>query len=239
MTTNNTTALKWSELPIAALRKAPWNYKTDDANLLGKLVENIRRNRIVQNLVVRPISAKEFEVVNGNHRLDALIVLGMEKVMCCVVPINDISEAKRLAIELNQTSFAADPIRLGEAVAELMKVQSADELAKSMPYTGRELTTLARMADFDFESLRRSATGTGGPKATAAGNVLLKVHLSTEEARDFEEVKGLLGKATDGETLVALVAFWRGHGASQTQGAATHTASGGKKASKGKETPVS
>ena len=55
-------------LPIDALRKAPWNYKTDDPKLAEKLRANMERNGQLENIVVRQMDDESYEVVNGNHR---------------------------------------------------------------------------------------------------------------------------------------------------------------------------
>ena len=59
-------------MEVSKLIKADWNYKTDDEKKLKDLQENFKRNGQVENIIVRELSKGKYEVVNGNHRLDAL-----------------------------------------------------------------------------------------------------------------------------------------------------------------------
>ena len=72
----------WLEIDINELVKADWNYKTDDEFKLKKLQENIKRNGQIENIIIRELDTGFFEIVNGNHRYEALLSLKQEKVMC-------------------------------------------------------------------------------------------------------------------------------------------------------------
>ena len=62
-------------IDISKCVKASWNYKEDNQELLDKLIENIKRIGQVENIQVRLLETGFYEVINGNHRLDALIAL--------------------------------------------------------------------------------------------------------------------------------------------------------------------
>lgn len=127
----------WKTLPITALVKADWNYKTEDAAIMEKLVENFIKNKQVENIIVRPIDDQNaiYEIVNGNHRLDAMIKLGYKEVFCFDVGVVSDAHAKRIAIETNETRFPVNPVRLSEIVAELTKESGVDELLQTMPFS--------------------------------------------------------------------------------------------------------
>ena len=59
------------ELPIEALKEAPWNANQIDAAMLQRLRSSILKYGFIQNLVVRQI-ASGYEVLSGNQRLKLL-----------------------------------------------------------------------------------------------------------------------------------------------------------------------
>jgi ParB-like chromosome segregation protein Spo0J len=60
------------DIPLDLLVPADWNYKTDDEYRQEKLKNNIKRNGQVENIIVRLLSTGFYEIVNGNHRYQAL-----------------------------------------------------------------------------------------------------------------------------------------------------------------------
>ena len=56
-----------AELPIEALREAPWNANQIDAAMLQRLRSSILKYGFIQNLVVRRID-NGYEVLSGNQR---------------------------------------------------------------------------------------------------------------------------------------------------------------------------
>lgn len=139
------------ELPIASLIKAAWNYKADDKALSEKLTNNIRKNGQVETIIVRPLNDSLYEVVNGNHRLEALLELKYESVLCIDVgPISEI-QAKRLALETNETRFLSDPNKIGVILSELTNVYSADDLISTMGLSEDDICTYSEMSKFDWD----------------------------------------------------------------------------------------
>lgn len=138
------------EIAVENLVKAPWNYKVEDVSLSKKLELNIKRNGQIENIIVRQIGENTFEVVNGNHRLDTFINLGMKKVYC--YNLGSISEplAKRIAVETNETKFSNNIIELSEVMSDIIKEFSVDDLLETFPYTENELEDILNVKDFDF-----------------------------------------------------------------------------------------
>lgn len=125
-------------LNINRLVKADWNYKVDDDFLKEKLRNNIKANGQIENIIVREIKKDIYEIVNGNHRLDVFRELGIDEIMC--FNLGKISEiqAKRIAVETNETKFANDTIKLSNIINEIL--QSFDNIIPdSLPFTEKEL----------------------------------------------------------------------------------------------------
>lgn len=129
----------FQEIQIENLKKAPWNYKVEDAELQAKLEENIKRNGQLETVLVRSLGDGLYEVINGNHRLSAFQNAGIQKVMCYVVDGLSVEKAKRLAIELNETRFKADPKKMAELMAGLLLEYTAEDLGDTMPFSKTQL----------------------------------------------------------------------------------------------------
>lgn len=165
--------MSWRTIPLADLRRAPWNYKLEDEGLLGKLRENMARNGQVINLIVRRLG-DGWEVVNGNHRLEALRALGADDALC--FDLGEVSDAyaKRVAIETNETTFPTDHEKLAAAIEAMSREFDLGDLARTVPYSDAELEGFVRMSGFDWATMRR---GPGG-----SGKVGVSVPTETKEA---------------------------------------------------------
>lgn len=142
--------LGFKKLPIEVLVKAEWNYKTQDEALQSKLVANIKKNGQIENILVRPLGDGTYEVTNGNHRLDALNTLEYKEVM--VYDLGPISEdqAKRIAIETNETKFESDQIALAKIISGLLT--TFEDFATTAPYTTEQLGNFDNLLAFDWDA---------------------------------------------------------------------------------------
>lgn len=148
-------------LALSRMVKADWNYKTDDDALSQKLTANLKRNGQLENLVVRELPTGFYEIVNGNHRFDVLSALatetGQEEVMCYNLGAIGTAAAQRIAIELNETRFQTDTLRLAERLQEITQEFSPEELALSMPYSAEEIQRAMRLHEFDWSQFEKRA----------------------------------------------------------------------------------
>ena len=136
----------YKKIKLNKLKKAPWNYKVEDTELLEKLKKNIQKNGFIQNLIVRELDNNIYEVVNGNHRLDILIKLNYEKAVC--FNLGKISEilAKKIAIETNETRFDSNISKLAEIIDDLKN--EYPELEETLPFTKLDLTNLDNIYNY-------------------------------------------------------------------------------------------
>ncbi len=142
-------------IPLSLLVKADWNYKTENSALSAKLAENIKRNGQLENLVVRELPTGCFEIINGNHRYDVIQELGFAETMCYNLGAIGTAAAQRIAIELNETRFEADALKLAERLKEISEEFSLAELATTMPYSEEDLHRARQLLEFDFEQYRQ------------------------------------------------------------------------------------
>lgn len=156
---------KWITLPMEKLAKAPWNYKMDDPVLLEKLMENIKRNGQIENILVRELDTGFFEVVNGNHRIDALKKLEMKEVVCFNLgPITE-RQASRIAIETNETRFQTNNASLAGLIKEIADEVDLGDLSTTLPFTESEMGEMIQSLDFDWNSFGDPDSGGGDPPA--------------------------------------------------------------------------
>lgn len=133
MQTVQSNSKRFKTISIEKLTRAHWNYKTDDEFMQKRLVENIKRNGQVENLLVRQLGDGSYEVVNGNHRYMAMKELGYDKVVVCdLTPMTE-EQAKRIAIETNETRFDSDPMLLASMVSDTF--EHFDDFADTIPFT--------------------------------------------------------------------------------------------------------
>lgn len=114
--------------PIGILVKADWNYKTEDDKRSKKLNESLKRHGQIETMHVRKLESGYYEVINGNHRLDEFINLETKYIMAYDHGTISLSEAKRIAIQTNELSFDADPLKLGEILSELGEIFGDEDL---------------------------------------------------------------------------------------------------------------
>lgn len=142
------------ELDIDKLVKAEWNYKEENEALAEKLISNIKRNGQIENIIVRELETGFFEVVNGNHRYDAMKAIEAKKVF--VYNLGKISDmkARRIAIETNETKFISDQVKLAGLIADMSKEFERDDLLSTMPYDAEQLDNYIKMSTFDWNNYK-------------------------------------------------------------------------------------
>lgn len=140
-------------IPIELLVEADWNYKENDEFLQEQLVNNIKRNGQIATCNVRDLPTGYFEVVDGNHRLKAFLVLGQSYVICYDHGDITLAEAKRISIEKNETRFQSDDKKLSAIIEELVSVMGEENLKPTLPFTSEEFDDLLDSLSSDIESM--------------------------------------------------------------------------------------
>lgn len=141
---------EYKDIKVKTLKKAVWNYKVSDSDLSQKLKENIRQNDQIENLIVRDLGDGTYEVVNGNHRYDALVELGIKEAMCCNLGVISDTKAKKIAIITNETKFPVDASKLAVLIKEISDDVLLEDLVGTMPFS---LDELEYFVDADISDL--------------------------------------------------------------------------------------
>lgn len=139
----------FEDIEIKKLVKANWNYKKEDENLFAKLLHQMKNNGQIENIIIRKLSPDKYEVINGNHRLDVMRILKYEK--CHVYNYGDItlSQAKRIAIETNETYFDSDKRKKSEIICQLTKEFEINDMIKTMNYNNDDIIAMQMLANSD------------------------------------------------------------------------------------------
>lgn len=192
-------------IPIKKLVTADWNYKAEDNDATGegfsmraKLRKNLERNGQIETLIVRELETGFFEVVNGNHRLIEMREIGLTEVWCYNMGPISLVHAKRIAVETNETKFAADRSKLGSILNELSAEFEMDELKMSLPFGDGEIDVLKDLNKFSWENVedpapkeakpsKSSSSLTGGSSGSGSDFEVIMISLPKEVAMQFHE----------------------------------------------------
>lgn len=193
-------------IPAAQLHKNPWNPNRMTADMFGKAIESIGEYHFVDPLLVRPIPLDQFQIIDGEHRYEAGLTLGMTEFPCMVIDVDD-TTAKKLTIVMNELHGQADPDKLGPLLQELLEDTSLDDLLVALPYDtsvlegylGTALTTLPPL---------EPVTPTPAPEAKSDKSVWVErlYRMPKEAALVLDEA---LEKAKDGEEVESWQALER------------------------------
>ncbi|MFC2000144.1 ParB/RepB/Spo0J family partition protein [Chloroflexota bacterium] len=129
------------EISLHNLREAPWNPNQMDEAMLARLVRSIKRYGVVENLVVRPLPDRDYEVLNGNQRLKVLSDLDIEMVPCVVMELGD-AHARLLAQALNSIEGQDDLGLRAELLRQVLDVVPESEVLSILPETAVGLKSL-------------------------------------------------------------------------------------------------
>lgn len=147
-------------IPLDRLRPAPWNYKADDVERARQLAASIDSEKEALVLLVRRLPGENgtYEVIDGNHRLEALRQLGWEGAICRDYGTISDPRAVKIAVAVNETRFDSDVAKLADLFADvLLPAYGMETLTAELPYSPDELAIYAAggpLIDFgDVEEL--------------------------------------------------------------------------------------
>lgn len=128
--------------PREILVKALWNYKEEDSFMAEQLLNNIKRNGQIITCQVRLLESGFYEVVDGNHRLDAFNETEQKFIFAYDHGKISQAQAERLSIETNETKFAANAEKLAALLSELTEMFSDEDLKCTIPFTDEEFSNI-------------------------------------------------------------------------------------------------
>ncbi len=156
----------WDELWLRDIRPSGSPLRDADDPVEG-LVKSIGEKGLLQPVVVRPVK-EGFEVIAGNRRLRACRMLGMKKVPCYIVGLDD-KQAYEVSLIENLQRDNLNPIEEAKAYRKYVDEYGfggASELArrigKSEPYVSKRLNLLNLPTEVQQQIIRRRITPSVG-----------------------------------------------------------------------------
>lgn len=149
------------EIPIKLLIKAGWNYKTEGTpEQVAKIAASIKHDSSAGVMAVREIIKKNrsyYEVIDGNHRLQAIKLLKWEKAHCENFGAITQAQAILIARRRNHVWFQDDVLKYAELFKSVVLPEySFDDLEAFMPETREEMEHYAKLLDFDWSQYENS-----------------------------------------------------------------------------------
>jgi ParB family chromosome partitioning protein len=77
------------EIDVQEILPTSISLRLVDEKTVGELMESVRLNGLLQPITVRPVDEKQFRLVFGSHRLEAVKRLGRKKISAIVREISD------------------------------------------------------------------------------------------------------------------------------------------------------
>ena len=133
-------------IPLEKLMPHPDNpNRMSNANF-ARLVRNIKRTGKYEPIVVRPHpqDGNCFQIINGHHRCKAMAELGYRQADCVVWEVDD-EQTDILLATLNRLGGSDELGKKLLLLKRLNNVMKANELAKLLPQTAKQIERLANL----------------------------------------------------------------------------------------------
>jgi ParB family transcriptional regulator, chromosome partitioning protein len=129
--------IDFRDIDVEKIRPNPWNPNRMGSELLAKLTSEIRRKRMILPLVTRPVD-NFFQIIDGEHRWQAAVSIGMQSLPCIVVEMDE-AEARLKTLQLNRLRGEDEPELLARLLRELNIEMGIEQLANRLPYDRIEI----------------------------------------------------------------------------------------------------
>ncbi len=142
------------QLGVDDLVPNPWNVNRMSTGMRKKLKAYLRREGLVEPMVVRPHPAQDskYQILGGFHRWQICKdELGYKAMPCVVVEGLDEKRAKILSINLNSMSGQPVPSLLSDLLMDLGKTMALPDMEASLPWDQSEIQ--------DFQALMQIPEG--------------------------------------------------------------------------------
>jgi ParB-like chromosome segregation protein Spo0J len=183
------------EIPVEWIHPNGWNVNRMAPAMRKKLAAYLKREGLVEPLVVRPHPGRkgEYELLGGEHRWRICREeLGYDKIPCVILEGLDDKRAKILSINLNSMSGDSVPSLLSKLLSDLHQEMPLPDLEATLPYDAREIQdalSLMQLPEGLAEEVEDEADA-----MDEESPVVVTVVLDKTQAATFDEA---LGKASD------------------------------------------
>lgn len=133
-------------LPLKLLHAHPGNANRMSRETFDKLVAHIDASGEYPPVIVRPHPAIEgaYQILDGHHRVQALLHLGHDSAQCVIWQADD-RRAAMLLLTLNRLHGEDDPHKRADLLHALATETDLASLAKSLPDSAAEIARLLNL----------------------------------------------------------------------------------------------
>jgi len=150
------------DVDLIKLIPADWNYKeAGEEEQIVKLINSIKRDNSYGVPAVREIKNRNrllYEVIDGNHRLEALRRLAIKTVT--VENFGRITKAQAVLIAKRRNTqwFKDDQLKYATLFRDIVFPEiSIDEMVPFMPDTKEDIENISKLLDFDWDYFKKNA----------------------------------------------------------------------------------
>lgn len=164
----------------------------------GKLLESMGKYGFVDPLTVRPDVEDMWEIIDGEHRLQAAEDLGMKTAPYMNVGPISTADAQALGIIMNELKGRHDPKKLGALLDDLLTNNPVEDVLRGMPFTDEALAGLTSLKSFDWDTLE-SPTTEKDPSPKKGTSWVERTFRLPQDANDV--LSAALERAKDGDDI--------------------------------------
>ena len=200
--------MKVIDIEVERLVPNRWNVNRVSSAMMAKLKRYIKREGMVQPLVVRAHHERDnmYELIGGEHRHRVCSELGFKTVPCIVVDLDD-RRAKVLSVNLNSMSGETVPSLLSQLLTDLQKEMPIDDMAALLPYDTRDITDTLQLMQLP-EGFANDLEKEAGDHDRQAPEIVTLVFDPTQRAvfdEAMEKAAEAVGPAKDRKARAAVL----------------------------------
>jgi ParB family chromosome partitioning protein len=183
------------QIPLDQMQRGKYQPRRDmKEEALKELAESIKKQGVVQPIIVRPLGERRFEIIAGERRWRAAQMAGLETVPAVV---RDVPDRTAIAMALIENIQRADlnPLEEAEAMQRLIAEFSVthQEAAEAVGRSRAAVTNLLRLLELSREvqdlvrkgdlemGHARALLALKGPAQTAAARQVVDRHLTVRD----------------------------------------------------------
>jgi ParB family chromosome partitioning protein len=166
-----------SEIYIDDILPTIFKLRSTDEKIVGELMNSIRSNGLLQPITVKPVDEKQFRLVFGSHRLEAVRRLGWKKIPAIVRCVSDEESFLISATENLQRNVYVNPVAEARGYKNLIsKGWTIGEIARRIGKSDSYVCNRIRVIDRLHPDLRRQVEF---PRGNSPLTLSHAEHLST------------------------------------------------------------
>jgi len=194
------------ELPVAKIRPNRYQPRTSiEQDDIESTAESIKATRLIEPIVVRELPDGEFEVMSGDTRFAAVVLLGNATILAIVRQATD-KEARVISLVSNVKRKDLADYEIGKSCVDLLSghdVSSVSELARMLG-----LSRQAIHRNLDLANLPSEVTAILNQYPRAVGGALAGALKELCEAGRTEEVAKAVQMVADGHLRQSMIPMW-------------------------------